>query len=99
MVKKAVKNEPVVQFHGEDELFEHVTEHGTIRLPFLENVPMGILEDNTGKPQAAFITQIIMEFSDEEAVRARRAMTIREFNEMITAWQDQSALKLGELVS
>lgn len=85
--------------HAKTDLFEYKTDEGTIRLPYLENLPMWIIEDGVGKNSGDFLSFAITNLMDEEATTARRALTLQEFNEMTTSWIDGSGIDLGELFS
>lgn len=85
--------------HAEDDVFEFVTDAGTIRLPYLENVPMGIYEDHIGRPANEFLSAVMAEYMDDDAVKARRSMTIQAFNKMSEQWIETSGIELGELMS
>ncbi|MDF2419718.1 hypothetical protein [Trueperella pyogenes] len=85
---------PVV--HAKTDLFTYETDMGPIRLPYLENVPVRILEDHAEDPFPVFLAAVLEEFLDEEATKVRREMTIHEFNTMIDKWVVDSGLTLGE---
>ncbi|VEI13213.1 hypothetical protein [Trueperella bialowiezensis] len=88
---------PVVKLHDEQEMFEWETVHGVIRLPFLENLPMGLIEDSEGLSAQEFLSKAVRELMDEDSVAVRKKMTLQSFNKMLVAWNEQSAIKLGEL--
>lgn len=85
------------KLHAETEMFTYETPHGTIRLPYLENLPMGLIEDAVGKTAPEMLSEAVRVLMDDETTQIRREMTIQSFNKMIEAWNDQSAIKLGEL--
>ncbi|WP_461004561.1 hypothetical protein [Trueperella pyogenes] len=97
MSKKApatVDPKPVV--HEKTDLFTFETDLGQIQLPYLENVPVRILEDHAEDPFPVFLAAVLEEFLDEGATKTRREMTIHEFNTMIDKWVADSGLTLGE---
>lgn len=79
-------------------LFVFTSGETTIQLPFVEHVPMGVLEDavenatNVGKA----IDHIISALTAEQA-EARRALPLSEYGRLINEWNEASATSLGEL--
>lgn len=85
-----------VELHDESELFEWETPNGTIRIPFIENLPMGVVEDAEGLTANEFIPFVIGAVMDAEAVKVRRLMTVQGFNKMIEGWEEASAIKIAD---
>ena len=82
--------------HGKTQFFEYVTDAGTIRIPYIENIPSGIIEDAMNVPQSQVIGFILAALLDEDQNETRRAMTRWELNDMLAKWQDESVMSLGE---
>lgn len=69
-------------------------------LPFVEHIPMGILEDCAGADKTAAqawdeIVKRLSAESDQEEVR--RALPLSVYGDMLAAWDEASGIKLGEL--
>jgi len=79
-------------------LFVFTSGETTIELPFVEHLPMGVLEDavenatNVGKA----IDHIISALTTEQT-EARRALPLSEYGRLINEWNEASATSLGEL--
>lgn len=69
-----------------------------VELPFVEHIPMGVLEDAVGdaKNVGHAIDHIISALTTEQT-EARRALPLSEYGRLITEWDEASASKLGEL--
>ncbi|WP_311777841.1 hypothetical protein [Trueperella abortisuis] len=76
--------------------FTYDTPNGVLTLPYLEDVPLRLLEDHATEPVAAFLAAVLEEYLDEEANKIRREMPIKTFNQMMEAWVAASELNLGE---
>lgn len=71
-----------------------------VELPFVEHIPMGILEDAVegAKNVGHAIDHIIAELTaTTDQTDARRALPLSEYGRLITEWDESSASKLGEL--
>ena len=83
--------------HAKTELFEFSTDEGTLRFPYIENIPMGIFEDVMEQEnEAAGVRMLLEGIMDEETQALRRKMTFGEFQDMLDKWNEQSAITLGE---
>lgn len=72
----------------------------TVTLPFVEHIPMGVLEDAVegAKNVGHAIDHIIAELTaTTDQTDARRALPLSEYGRLITEWDEASASKLGEL--
>lgn len=79
------------------ELFEYETDEGTLRFPYIENIPMGVFEDVMENDNEAAGVRLLLEgIMDDETRALRRRMTFGEFQDMLEAWNEASALTLGE---
>ncbi|MDV6239107.1 hypothetical protein R3J22_06145 [Trueperella bernardiae] len=78
------------------EMFTYTTANGALTLPYLEDVPMRLLEDHATEPMAAFLAAVLEEYLDEDANQTRREMPIKSFNQMMEEWVAASELNLGE---
>ncbi|WP_216395532.1 hypothetical protein [Arcanobacterium phocae] len=91
------KNTP--KMHAYTDLFTYTTSNGeTLSFPYLENIPMGLIEDNAGKSVQEFVSNVLVEVLQDEA-DIRRRMPLQEFNKMVEEWLKSSAITLGELVA
>lgn len=86
-----------IQPHGKGEKFTFETDEGVIELPFLENLPVGVIEDGAGMQVDEFFALAFKILLDDEAHQIRRAMTLHEYNTMVREWNEQSAIDMGEL--
>lgn len=99
--KPAVKAEQAEPTRPTNELgskFVFTSGDTTLSLPFVEHIPMGILEDSVENAQNVghAIDHIISALTTEQT-EARRALPLSEYARMITEWDEASASKLGEL--
>lgn len=90
------KKQSAPEPHDKTDLFEYETDAGTIRIPYLENLPVGVIEDAAGKNADEFLKIAFDMLMDDEAVTARRSLTLREYNDFVAKWNDQSAIHMGE---
>ena len=94
----AKKKEPLTP-HPIEQMFEYKTQAGTIRIPYIENLPLAVIEDGQGMNVDQFIKNAWEHLMDEEQTNIRRAMTLTQYREMLEKWDAESHVSLGELFS
>lgn len=84
--------------HAITDLFEFTSGDTTITLPYVEHIPMGVLEDavGAGKTVGNAIDSIIADLTKDQT-EARRSLPLSEYGRLISEWDEASASKLGEL--
>lgn len=96
MAKKTT-TEPAPVLHDRDKMFEYTTPAGTIRIPYIENLPLSVIEDGQGMNVDEFVQTAWQHIMDEEQTRIRRDMTLSEYQDMLKTWDQESGISLGEL--
>lgn len=84
--------------HAITDRFEFTSGDTTISLPYVEHIPMGVLEDavGAGKTVGNAIDSIIADLTKDQT-EARRALPLSEYGRLISEWDEASTSKLGEL--
>lgn len=80
-----------------DSKFVFTSGDTTVRLPFVEHIPMGVLEDAVGDWNVGRAIDLVIGALTADQSEARRALPLSEYGRMITEWDEASASKLGEL--
>lgn len=80
-----------------DTKFEYTFGDHTLAIPFVEHIPMGVLEDAVGNWSVGqAIDRIVAKLAADQD-DARRALPLSVYKDFLEQWDNASAVKLGEL--
>lgn len=84
--------------HEAGELFEFETGAGTVRVPFIENLPRKVVRAmRDAEKNGTDVDEVLFELAmDEEAYAISEEMTISETIEFVKAWGEASTVSWGE---
>jgi hypothetical protein len=84
--------------HPKSEKFTFTTDDGdTIQATYVENLPYAFVEELGGLDDKDVQKRFIDEILSDEDKELFKTLTIGEVVDFFKAWQDESALSLGEL--
>jgi len=81
---------------GSDEPFTYETPHGTLTVPSLSKMPMGLIRKTRKLPAAEQMFTILESIVPPEAMEIVDQMTAVEFADFQDAWQQHSGVDAGE---
>lgn len=95
--RKKPQDHKMVRHPKSEKFVFEVEGEGAITVPFIENIPFGVIEDFRGLDEEEAMRHLFDALMDEESTRVRRAMTIGELMDFMEEWNEQSSISLGEL--
>lgn len=84
--------------HAKSDLFTFTCDAGTIKLPYIENLPRKLMREvaqtvrDGGDPDDVLFGALL----DEKDLEVLEEMTVGEYDDLTTRWDEESSISLGE---
>lgn len=83
--------------HPKSELFVFETEDARLELPYVENLPVEVIDAQTDAENEREAQKIMFGILFDDQREEYSKLTIGELSDLFEAWNENSAMSLGEL--